>query len=52
MKACKQKDSVLLSSERSGDSFVSHIRHYTDGVEMGTWMLGNPNRAHADTYYH
>jgi len=51
MKACEQKPSEA-SSERSEDSFVSHIHHYADGVEMGNWMLGNPNRAHADTYYH
>jgi len=51
MKACEQRLSVA-PSERSGDSFVSNIHHYTDGIEMGTWMLGNPNRAHADTYYH
>lgn len=51
MNACEQKPSVA-PSERSEDSFVSHIHHYMDGIEMGTWMLGNPNRAHADTYYH
>ncbi|KAF9653074.1 hypothetical protein BDM02DRAFT_2132787 [Thelephora ganbajun] len=51
MKACKQEH-IVAPSERSGDSFVSRIHHYTDGIEMGTWMLGNPNNAHADTYYH
>lgn len=51
MKACKQRHSVA-PSERSEDSFVSNIHHYADGVEMGNWMLGNPNRAHADAYHH
>lgn len=51
MKACEQEHGEV-PLERSEDSFVSHIYHYADGVEMGNWMLGNPNRAHADTYYH
>jgi len=51
MTVCERERSVA-PSERTGDSFVSHVHHYADGVEMGTWMLGNPNRAHADTYYH
>jgi len=51
MTVCERERSIA-PSERTGDSFVSHVHHYADGVEMGTWMLGNPNRAHADTYYH
>lgn len=51
MIACRQKQSVT-PSERTGDSFVSHFHDHTGGVEVGTWMLGNPNRAHADTYHH
>lgn len=49
--AHQQRRSVA-PSERSGDSFVSQDHHYADGVEMGNWMLGNPNKANADTYYH
>jgi hypothetical protein len=51
IKACQQSHSVV-PSEQSGDSFASRDHHYVDGVEMGNWMLGNPNRAHANTYYH
>jgi len=51
MKACRRKHNVA-PSERSGDSFVSHFHHYVDGVEMGSWMFGNPNRALADAYHH
>lgn len=51
MKVRKQKPSVA-PSERTGDSFISHIHDCADGVEMGTWMLGNPNGARAETYYH
>lgn len=47
-----ERTSSVAPSERSGDSFVSNIHHYADGVEMGNWMLGNPNRARADAYRH
>lgn len=51
MKACQQEHNVA-PSEKSGDSFASQDHHYASGVGMGTWMVGNPGRAHADTYYH
>lgn len=50
VKAYEQRHSATPSE--SGDSFVSNIQHYADGVEMGNWMLGNPNRARADAYHH
>lgn len=49
MKAWQHDHSVALS-EQSGESFVSRDQHYVDGVEMGNWMFGNPDRAHANTY--
>jgi len=51
MKAGQHNHSVA-PSEQSGESFVSRDQHYVDGIEMGNWMFGNPNGAHANTYCH
>jgi len=48
----RQQICSVAPSEQSGDSFVSQDHHYTDGVERGSWMLGNPNNARANVYYH
>ena len=51
MKASRHKHSVA-PSEQSGESFTSRDNYYVDGVEMGDWMFGDPNRAHTNTYCH
>lgn len=51
IRACQQICGVA-PSEQSGDSFASQDHHYADGVERGSWMLGNPNNARANAYYH